>query len=205
MATKSLVHLNSNMLCAIDCETTGPIAGHHDLIQVCIFPLDSELKPYKKVTPFYMELQPRRPHLCSPEHEVYSREKVCHAMISGMDADKSADLFDEWYKKLRLPDNKRISPLAHDWVHDCAFVCDWLGQLSFDRYFDARYRDTMTAALFENDRADFLGEPCPYPKVDLTYLASTLKIEFDRRHDPLSDCVTTAEVYRQMIKKGIYA
>lgn len=199
-----MVHLNGNLLCVVDTETTGDRPGFHDLIQICVLPLDSELEPYTKIVPFYTLLKPRRPENCHSDIIGKNRERICDAAIRGLDPDMACDLFDEWYGKLGLLEKKRISPLAQNWPFDRAFLIDWLGPESFDRYFDARYRDTMVAALYENDRADFKAEPHPYPKVNLQYLASQLRVMTDRSHDALADCLTTAEVYRQLVKKGLF-
>lgn len=206
MASKAMTHLNDNILCVVDTETTGDKVGFHDLVEVCVLPLDSELKVYKGVIPFYVELKPRRPENCHPDVadiEIH-RSRLCHAQIHGLDPDAAADLFDEWYMKLGLKVNKRISPLAQNWPFDRGFLIDWLGLLSFNRYFDARYRDTMVAALFENDKADFHAESYPYPKVNLKYLASCLKVETIRMHDALQDCLVTAEVYRRMLSRSMF-
>lgn len=204
MASKSMIHLNGNLLAVVDTETTGTMAGFHDLIQVCVLLLDSELKPLRGRVPFYADLKPRRPHNCAPEVVDKNRAAICKASIDGLDPDRAADLFDEWFCKLGLGEYKRISPLAQNWPFDRAFLIDWLGQAAFERYFDARYRDTMVAALFENDTADFRVEPCPYAKVNLQYLASQLKVPTDRAHEALADCMTTAEVYRQMILRRVF-
>lgn len=204
MASKAMIHLNGNILCVVDVESTGDRPGYHDLIQVCVLPLDSELRPGKKMIPFYTLVKPRRPENCHPDVMDQQRSRICEATIKGLDPDVACDLFDEWYNKLGLRDNKRISPLAQNWPFDRAFMIDWLGHESFARYFDGRYRDTMSAALFENDRADFKAEPYPYAKVNLQYLASTLKVTVDKAHDALADCVTTAEVYRLIVMKGLF-
>ena len=53
-------HLNGNLLGVIDTETTGFKPGYHDVIEVCCIILDNQLKPAQGITPFLMELQPRR-------------------------------------------------------------------------------------------------------------------------------------------------
>ena len=46
---QSLVHLNGDLLCAVDCETTGLNCKEHDIIQVCVLPLDSQIQPLKEI------------------------------------------------------------------------------------------------------------------------------------------------------------
>lgn len=196
-------HLNGHMLCVVDVETTGERPGFHDLIQVCVLPLDYKLDPWKEYVPFYTSLQLKRPDNISHDAQMKVRIKASEAQLNGLEPDRAADLFDEWFQKLRLSPGKRIVPLAHNWPFDRGFMIDWLGEENFKQFFDARYRDTMVAACFLNDRADLTIEPCPYPKVNLEYLASQLKVTHDRAHDALGDCLTTAEVYKRMMKSFV--
>lgn len=200
MSRDSMVHLNGNILCAIDVGTTGTIPGRDSPIEVCILPIDSELKPNLKIMPFTCLLKPRYPEWCTAEHTNCNREKLCKAQLEGLDPDFAADLFDEWFQKLPKKEEKKISPLAHNWIFDRGFLIDWLGPINFESFFDARYRDPMPAALFQNDRADFASEPYPYAKVHLQFLASSVKYKNEAPHDCLSDCVALAEVYRRMVK-----
>lgn len=197
---RSMIHLNGNVLCVIDCETSGSIPGIHDLIQICILPLDADLKPWRGINPFYMDLQPKRPENWDPDDVKTTRTRFCEAKIKGMNPDQACTLFDEWFAKLAMPPGKRISPLAQNWPFDREFIIDWLGRESVHQYFDARYRDTMAGALLMNDIAYFRVNTAPYAKVNLTWLAKTHDIPHERAHDALADCVVTAEVYRQMIK-----
>lgn len=199
----SMIHLNGHQLCAVDTETTGLKPFHHDLIQVCILPLDEALRPRRDVLPFYTEMAPRRPENTDFNAMRINKLEYCKLIQRALDADRIADLFDEWYKKLKLPYNKKIVPLAHNWIHDYAFIWDWLGWENMHGMFDYHYRDTMHAALFQNDLADHHIEQTPYPKVDLRYLCSILKVENKQKHDALADCLATTDCYRRILK-GAY-
>jgi DNA polymerase III epsilon subunit-like protein len=197
----SLLNLNGNVLCAIDCETTGDRAGYHDIIQVCILALDNELKPQKGIMPFYTDLIPRRPENCMSEAVTVNRMRLCQVMQHGLDPDRAADLFDEWILKLKLGFHKKISPLASNWPFDRDFIIDWLGREHFSQYFDVRYRDTQCAALYMNDRADFQVEQIPFARVSLRALTNRLNVEHNNKHDALADCLATAECWRKMVKR----
>lgn len=197
-----MTHLNNNLMCVIDCETTGDVPGFHDIYQVCILPLNAELRPYKDMPPFYCDMKLKRPENIDPAvyKKAYHRQRICDSEISGLDAYRAADLFDEWFQKLALNYNKQIVPLAQNWPFDRGFIIDWLGNESFKQYFSALYRDTMVASLFVNDHADFMNEAIPFAKNNLKWLAQVFTIPHERAHDALQDCLVTAEVYRHMCK-----
>lgn len=201
-----LMHLKGDILCAIDVETSGTVPGFHDLLQICVLPLDYKLDVWKEKTPFYMEIKPKRPEnygLKSEWRDEQEKKKnkqlMAHATVSGMDPYQAADFFDEWFQKLNLGFEKRIAPLAHNWPFDRAFILDWLGPESFSQFFDARYRDTMVTANFINDQADVRLEPYIFNKVSLGWLASVYYIDHPRAHDALEDCYVTSQVYKKMV------
>jgi DNA polymerase III epsilon subunit-like protein len=207
-------HLNGAILGVIDVETTGFKPGFNDLIEVCVLLLDKELKPTSKVLPFHMDLKPQRPRNIdfeairiqqreNPMISISSKGKIVEAATIGCDPFRAADLFVEWFENLKLAPNKRIMPIAHNWVFDRAFMIDWLGEKTFDMCFDPRYRDTMSMSLYDNDVADYHSNRFPFPKNNLQYLCSQLNIERTRAHTALDDCVATAEVYKRMIQRSI--
>ena len=203
MATKSATHLNGDIIAVIDCETTGLKPGYHDLIQVCILPLDSELNPSKKIMPFYQHIKATRPENVDPSALEVNKIDFFKLQQTAFDAMRVADLFDAWFQKLNLPLNKKIQPLAQNWPFDRPFLIDWLGSAAFESYFDRRYRDTMPVALYYNDVADLFNEPYPFPKCSLKYLASTLKIDYTGAHDSMQDCLITAQAYKKMLSMKI--
>lgn len=196
-------HLNGNILCVIDTETTGLIAGFHDIIQVAVVPLGPDLRPLKEINgvtlvPFYMDLKPKRPENAVPEALRKNGRNLADLLANGMEPFKAADLFEEWVLRLNLPFRKKIVPLGQNYGFDKNFLIDWLGHETYSQFFDYHCRDTSTIANFLNDRAAFQMEAAPFPKINLAYLASQLGIAHDRAHDALGDCLVTAEVYRRM-------
>lgn len=196
----SMQHLNGNLLCAIDVETTGFDPQKNDVIQLCVLPLDAEIRPLKSVMPFFVEMIPKRPQNVDREASKVHRLNMAEIMSRGIDPWKAVDLFDEWFQNLGLPINKKITPLAHNWPFDREFVKEWIGgPISFEGYFHHLYRDSMAASIFMNDRADFRGARYPYPKNSLSYLGTIFGVENQKAHDALQDCITTAEIYRRLI------
>lgn len=203
MPKQSMLHLNGNLLCVIDTETTGLKAGFHDVIEVCIIPLDCNIQPLKELNgkplmPFMVELQPKRPNNIDPEALSVNKKTLVEIMGRGLDPWYAADLFEKWWEDLKLPFGKRITPLGQNYAFDRGFLVDWLGDENYNQFFHYHYRDTCVAAGFMNDRADFHAEVYPFQKINLQYLCSTLKVERQRAHTAVSDCLATAEVYRRM-------
>jgi len=208
-----MIHFNGHLLCAIDVETTGDTPGKHDIWQVCVLPLDANITPHRGVIPFYMDLRPKRPENIDYAALVVSRLEFAQRMQRAIDPWDAADLFDEWFEKLKrqvgerppvLPENKKLLPLGQNWPFDREFTIDWLTKLSFESFFHPWYRDTLATAQFLNDQYAanplcVLPHKVPFPKSNLAYLCSQLKIKNLKSHDSLQDCIATAACYREMI------
>jgi DNA polymerase III epsilon subunit-like protein len=197
---RSMIHLNGNKLCAIDLETTGDIPGYHDIWQICILPLDEKLEPDKNFVPYNLDLICKRPENID-ETAIKNKGRFLKSQISGIDPWYALDLLDEWFLKLKLGFKKMISPLAQNWVFDRSFLFEWMGKETFNQYLDSRFRDCMSTALYLNDVADFEAEQTPFPKVNLAYLCSQMKIDHERAHDAFEDCIVTAQVYKLLVMK----
>lgn len=196
---KSLLHLNGNILCAVDVETTGFVPGHHDIWQIAILPLDNLIKPAKGIIPFYLDLKVKRPENINKKAVKLNRTDFYTRQLRAIDPWEAADMLDEWVQKLNLPMRKGICALASNWPFDRSFIIDWLGHESFQQFFSPWYRDTMVSATFQNDIADHRGNRIEYPKVGLASLGGRLKVKNEKAHDALQDCIATAEVYRRLI------
>ena len=62
---------------------------------------------------------------------------------SGHSREQAADAFQEWFRNLNLPLNRRLLPLASNWAFEYSFLTAWLGHEGRDMIFDSRARDTM--------------------------------------------------------------
>lgn len=195
-------HLNGNMMCAIDIETTGLDWNKHDIIEVAVLPLDNQYKPQKKCMPFSLTMRPRRPENVNLDALSISKSNYAHILNNSLESSRVADLFVEWFEKLNLGFNRRLSPLGHNYPFDRNFLIDWLGPLTYDLIFDSRFRDTMATALYINDVADMQSQRIPYAKVNLSWLAKQHNIDHKDAHSALPDCRITAEVYRALVMTG---
>lgn len=199
MIPSGLVTLNNNILAVMDCETTGLVAGYHDLVQVAVLPLNADLDPLEGVNPFYMNVQPEHPERAAPAALKKNGLKL-EVLQYAPSKFEVADYFEEWFAALNLPLGKRLVYLCQNSPFDVAFFKQWLGSEGFDRYFCRRGRDTMYAATYLNDRAAYQAQSVPFPNVSLEALAGKLGIPYEGAHDALADCIITAKVYRELLR-----
>jgi len=195
-----LVHLNGNLLASVDLETTGRRPGYHEIIQIAVVPLNSDITPVPDINPFYMNIAPKYPERA--ERDAYTVHGLDLAELQNNcpDAWKVADLFDEWFKALDLPFERRITPLAHNYPFERGFLQHWLGLESFDQFFHFHARDSMEFAININDAAAFHGMSTPFPYVGLKPMCKKFGIINHKAHDALCDSLATAELYRAMLQ-----
>jgi DNA polymerase III epsilon subunit-like protein len=186
-------------MCAVDVETTGLIAGYHDIWQIAILPLDSNIKPLKDILPFYMDIKVVNPDRIEPKAIKLPRAEFARRQQGAIESFSCADLLDEWFTRLQLPMYKRIVPLAQNWPFDRSFLIEWLGIKTFEYMFFPVYRDTMAAAAFDSDLADFRSEKVLFTQYNLAFVSTRLEVQNAKAHDALQDCITTAECYRRML------
>ena len=104
--SNSMQHWNGDQMCVMDTETTGLDPNWHEMIQIALLPLDSNLNVRKDVLPFYIELIPEHPERADPEAMSVNKQKFTDIAIRGHDREAAKDLLVEWIKKLGLPCTK---------------------------------------------------------------------------------------------------
>jgi len=169
---------------------------------VAILPLDNNIKPLKTILPFYLNLKINFPDRSDPKAIKMNKTEFAKNQQHALDPYTAADLFDEWFDRLELPMYKKLYPLAQNWPFDRAFLKEWIGNTSFEHSFSPRYRDSMVAAAFMSDIADFRSEKILFTQYNLRFLCTRLGITNEKPHDALQDCIATAECYRRMILKS---
>jgi DNA polymerase III epsilon subunit-like protein len=196
----AFLHLDGNVLAAIDVETTGRRAGFHEICQIGIQILDKNLQPHTALREhyFYKNMKPKyidRINRSSMRVNKLSVEDLEYCATQ----EEVADQLEAWFKRLPIPFKKRLIPLAHNWVFDRGFIEHWLGPDACNDFFHPYFRDTMLTAINQNDRCHFHGIDIPYRYVNMEYLCKVLRVENPNSHDALSDARTTAELYRRML------
>lgn len=199
-----LVHLNGHLLAAVDVETTGTRPDYHEIVQIAVVPLDSDIWPLDGVSPFYTTMRPLYPERADLRSMNVHGIKLGELLEHAPDPGRVADLFLEWFQALDLPSGKRLVPMAHNWPFEAGFLEAWLGHEAFEEVFHGHPRDAMVYALALNDRAAFAGRPQPFPVVGLKAMSLALGISHERHHDALADCLAEAEVYRAMLVKDLF-
>lgn len=192
-------HLNGNMMCVIDCETTGENPQKHEIHQICFLLVDNNFEIYKELSPFYMDLKPREPETINPDY--INKQKLAHCIVNGMDQDSAADLLEKWFEKIKLNTGKKLCPLSHNWSLVRSFLDKWLGFQRSNLLLHEWGRDVATIGCYANDSASVCAENIRFPKCNLWFLCGRLSVENHNPHDALSDCVAIAECYKKLLKR----
>lgn len=194
-------HWNSNIVCAIDIETSGKDPAKHDILQIAVVPLKGDFTPDYNIGAFEMRMAPiKKEEDVEKDAMRTNRLDWRELQSTALDPYKVAELFEEWWGRLKLPFRKSIIPLAHNYTFEYKFLHEWLGPAAMEYYF-FQFRDTMALANSLNDYADWTTQPYPYPKTDLGYLCTVLNVENYKPHDALADSLATAECYRKMMQR----
>lgn len=205
MGIKTMVQLNHHLMCAVDIETTGTRPGWHEIIQIAFLPLNNKLEPHQDKQVFECLIKPRYPERIADDLPYGMAGNVKKAQLSGFDRDVALDIFDLWYTNLKLPERKRIIPLAFCYQFDIAFLQEWMGHENYAARIDSRTRDLQTVVQFLNDRADWHGQEYPFQKERLTLneVCKLAGVPLDdiRLHDAVYDAYITAQAYKKVCQE----
>jgi len=195
----SLISVRHSPMTATDVETTGLVAGFHEIVQIAFVVLDSDLEPTDDF--FYHHIRPQFLDRIDPKAMGVNKIDLEELNRIGLPADTVKDMFHEWFKTLNLPLNKKLTPLAQNWSFENKFYEDFFGFEGMYQYFSLP-RDTLRVAVFANDRACFRCEPLPFPEsCKLPELCRRLGVPFENHHNALADSIATAAVYKELMRK----
>lgn len=200
LGNKGFDHLNGNIICAIDTETTGLDPKKHEIVEIAIVPLDHNLERIKGIPPFHHYLNPlRRPENIDEDAMKVNKMDLAWLKLNGTDPWMVEDLLDRWFQSLNLAPGRKIMPLGMNWPFDKAFIQDWLGPASMEVIFNGLYRDLGAIALFLNDRSDFHSVKCPFTRYKLRDMARFLGVTQEKAHTAIEDALVLAECYKRMM------
>lgn len=200
MATRSLVHVNNNIVCSLDVETTGLNPTYHEIIQLAIIPLDNWLEPRKDLPLLDLIIKPQHIHRIDEEAMTVNKIRLNDIIQKGIPTETAKMLFEHWYKKLRLQENKRIMPLGFNCAgFDLPFIREWLGFTMAGEHFHGFCRDVLQAVNYLNDVADFHAEEVPFPKLKLRDVANRVGIEVETVHDAVYDSYICQQTYKRLL------
>lgn len=195
-----MIHTNGNLLCAVDCETTSLDHDKCEILELAILPLDICLNIAPEVSPFHIFMRPDFPEDINPESLAVSKTSLTEIMKMGVSQDEGTDLFYTWFDSLKMPLNRKIMPLGHNFANfDKPVLQKWLSPKGYDHYFHWHIRDTLIAALYQNDRAYFQMQAHPFSELNLTHICRALNISRKDAHSALGDCISVQKVYREMM------
>lgn len=201
-----MVHWKSHKLCVIDVESTGTEHGYHELVQLCIIPMTSNLDIDKSVNPFYVNIKPDFPERVDPQALRVNGLSLSKLNSSGIDSVTAVGMLERWYKKL-VPLNMggehhaKIIPMGHNYAQfDKIMIENWMTNAGYEYndFFHWHPRDTQIMATYVNDRYAFRGIEPPFREVNLNYLCNKFGFENHNAHDAFSDCAVTARLFKAL-------
>lgn len=178
------------VFCSIDIEATGRNHRIHDMIQLCILPLNKRFEPYV-FEAFYIQLKASAEAVIDPKAlEINGLDPTI-----GLDRDKALVQFNKWVKWF-LDNNEAdlITPIGQNYSYDEEFMKNWMGFDEYYKVFDYNVRDTKrNAALFSDSTI-------PGFKSGLADQAKYFGIENKNHHDAMNDCIVAAGSYRAHVE-----
>jgi DNA polymerase III epsilon subunit-like protein len=183
-----------DIFCSIDIETSGLNHRIHEMVQICIMPLN-DWGPLKDKA-FYINVKADHPETADPKSI-----EICKLDISkGVSREEAKLQFIEWYKNLQKCQGfKYMTPLGQNYAFDLEFIIDWLGYDFYYKHFSLGYRDTKMTAGYLTDSI------VPGLKTGLSALCEHFNVDNPNHHDALNDTLITAQVYKAqlaLIKKA---
>lgn len=171
----------------IDVETTGLIAGVHEIIDITFIIHDDEFKPVDKFT---TKIRPMRPELAEPEALLKNGLKL-HELKNEPTPAQIRNAFSLWHEE--IIQNKKILPLGHNFSFDKRFIEIFFGQY-YNEYFHYKFRDTYILAQALKDS----GLLNLSSSLSLEGLCEYFKIP-QIPHTSKGDAYATLILYRKMI------
>lgn len=199
----SLSNLNGNPLAAVDVETTGRVGGFHEIVQIAIVPLTLDLEVAPGIQPFYHNIRPNFPERAEKRAEGVHGLMMDDLLLTAPTQERVLDYLLEWFAKLPLGHQRRLTPIAHNWGFERSFLTPWLGPELMNSIFAPHPRDTMIFCSMLNDRASLMGQEPPFKYVGLEYVCKLMGVPLLDAHNALEDSIATAKLYASLMRAVI--
>lgn len=176
-------------ICAVDTETSGLRPGLHEILSMCIMPLNDKFEPLG--IDFLVRIKAMNP--CDPKAlEVNKLDPTV-----GMSRSEAHTKLKEWRKKYGIV---KIVPLGHNINFDLPFIMMLFPRPEdFRDMFHYHNRDTMAIAQVINDLCIKKNLPKRFNSVSLAKVANALGIDSSSAHSTQGDCAMTVAVYNKMM------
>ena len=183
----------SEIIAAIDIETTGLDPHHHDIIEIAIQPLDAAFEPSSDIPPFVARIKARR-------HQNASARAMEVNGLDLNDGDKYHEVLARllaWLEEYRI---EKIQMLGQNADFDRSFIEANIPELG--RMLGHRdIRDSQRLACAYNDLVRMkTGKPA-FEKLGLSDLRKALGIEGSQEHRALDDAIDAARVYKALLER----
>jgi hypothetical protein len=182
----------------------------HEIIQIALVPLDSNIEPRRDVLPLEILITPRHPERVQHGAFVATKGLLDRAIHHGVDPEDAKSILTEWKEnKLGLtytPSGiqKKIIPLGHNYVSfDKQFIGKWLGDEWYEDLFHYECRDTFITRQFIVDWCEMNCEDQTFNRSSLGSMCAKAGVTQLMKHDALSDALATANLYRKLLASPI--
>lgn len=191
------MHLNLDVIVAIDIRVGGHDPYNSDLLEVCAMPLNHSYRPHPVFIPFHLRIRPTFPVDLKTAHlgsTVFAEEYLS----SPSDGIHSAELFGHWWRGFRARPDKKMQILCWDWPAKQKWVETWLGG-DYEDFISTKYRDLLTVTQFVNDRDDYQEGTVQYPVQEFANILGYSGIELLSRNSLMSNCKAMSDLYRHFL------
>ncbi len=173
---------------AIDVETTGLVAGKHEIVEICVLLHDDDFHPIDR---FVSKIRPLRPDLADPKAMEVNGLSLT-ALKGEATPSQVRNALNQWHEE--VCDNKKIIPLGQNYAFDKGFLELFLGKETFyPSMFHYHYRDTMLLAKGLQDsgllRLDY---------INLKSMCKHFNVRCDS-HTAYGDASATLQIYRKLL------